>query len=142
MKSTFEDELMKHGYIVYTNKGVSMLPLLRENKDVMVIEKKEEGQLKNHDVVLFKRKNGQYVLHRILEVRSDDYWIVGDNCIYGEYVKEEQIIGVLKSVVRDGKKISVDCLNYRIYVWIWCLLFPVRIRYKKVKSIIRSIIKK
>lgn len=125
-KTTIKDELMEKGYLVYTNKGISMLPLLRHDRDLMIIEKKKEGQLKKYDAVLFIRGNGQYVLHRILKVREHDYWIVGDNCTSGEYIKEEQIIGVLTGVIRDGKKISVDDRGYRFYVWLWCYFYPIR----------------
>lgn len=126
VKSSIAEVLRDKGYIVYTNKGVSMMPLLRQDRDLMVIERKVPGQLKNHDAVLFVRTNGQYVLHRILKVRPDDYWIVGDNCIGGEFVKEEQIIGVLTGVVRDGKKISVTDPLYKLYVHVWCDVYPVR----------------
>lgn len=125
--TTFKDELLERGYLVYKNKGVSMMPLLRQDRDLMIIEKKEEGQLKKYDAVLFIRDNGQYVLHRILKVREHDYWIVGDNCFTGEYIKEEQIIGVLKGVMRDSKQISVEDKGYRLYVWLWCYFYPVRI---------------
>ena len=39
MYTTFEEELEQNGKLVYTNVGVSMLPLLREGRDVMLIEK-------------------------------------------------------------------------------------------------------
>lgn len=123
---TFEQVLESQGRLVFTNKGVSMLPLLRQDRDLMVIEKKDDARYQKYDTVLFKRKNGQYVLHRILKVREQDYWIVGDNCISGEYVKDDQILGILTSVVRDGHTISTSDLLYRIYVQTWCRCYPVR----------------
>lgn len=140
--TTFKETLFENGYLVYTNKGVSMMPLLRQDKDLMIIEKKKEGQLKNHDAVLFLRGNGQYVLHRILKVREKDYWIVGDNCVSGEYVKEEQIIGVLTAVVRDGKKITVDDRKYRLYVWLWCNFYPVRFFLLRCKGLLYRVLRK
>ena len=38
---TFEEEIRQNGYLVYTNVGASMMPLLRQNRDLMVIEQKE-----------------------------------------------------------------------------------------------------
>ena len=78
-KSTFEEQIRKHGYLVYRNVGDSMLPILRQGKDLMVISRKPEDRLKKYDVPLYKRDNGQYVLHRILKVRKNDYIICGDN---------------------------------------------------------------
>ena len=123
--SSFEEELERSGTLVFTNKGRSMLPLLRQNRDLMVIEKKGPDRCKKYDAVLFKR-GGKYVLHRILKVRERDYYIVGDNCRKGEYVRDEQILGVLKQVVRDGKTVDVDDPAYQRYVHLWCDLFPLR----------------
>lgn len=123
---TFEQVLDTQGILIYTNKGISMLPLLRQDKDVLIIEKKEPHRCNKYDVVLFKRKNGQYVLHRILKVQKNDYWIVGDNCISGEYIHEEQILGVLTGIIRNGKTIPVTDFLYNVYVQTWCRFYPVR----------------
>ena len=123
--SSFEEELERSGTLVFTNKGRSMLPLLRQNRDLMVIEKKGPERCKKYDAVLFKR-GGRYVMHRILRVREQDYYIVGDNCRKGEYVRDGQILGILKQVVRDGKTIDVEDPAYRRYVHLWCDLYPLR----------------
>ena len=77
-KSSFEEELDKKGILVYTNKGNSMYPLIRQGKDVLII-KKCNTRLKKMDVPLYKRESGQYVLHRIIKVNENDYVIRGDN---------------------------------------------------------------
>ena len=123
--STFEEELERSGTLVFTNKGRSMMPLLRENRDLMVIEKKGPERCKKYDAVLFKRGE-RYVLHRILKVREQDYYVVGDNCRKGEYVRDSQILGVLKQVVRDGRTISPEDPDYQRYVHLWCDFFPLR----------------
>lgn len=124
---TFEQELERHGRIVFTNVGVSMMPLLRQNRDLMVIERKPAGRCKKYDAVLYK-VGQRYILHRIIQVRPNDYVIVGDNCIHREYgIKDAQILGVLREVIRDGKKIDVEkSLKYRVYVHIWCDFFHIR----------------
>jgi len=120
----FEDILERDGRLIYTNKGHSMMPLLREGKDLMVIDRKGPGPLKLYDAVLFTRPGvkgrGAYVLHRILRVNGDGtYYIVGDNCYSGERVSEERILGVLTAVVRNGKQISMDSPAMRLYVRLW-----------------------
>ena len=115
---TFEEILENDGHLAFTNKGISMRPLLFEGRDIMLIEKKTERP-KKLDAVLFKR-NGinekeTYDMHRILRVNNDGtYWIIGDNCISGETVKEEQVIGVLSGIIRKGKTISVTEHLYRL----------------------------
>ena len=122
---TFEDILERDGVLVYTTRGVSMRPLLRQGRDVMMIEKPKE-HWKKYDAVLFLRKNGQYVLHRILKVYPDRCWIVGDNCISGEMVPNDRIIGVMTSVKRNGRVIRPTDWLYRVYVRLWCAPYPVR----------------
>ena len=123
----FEDIIERDGKLIYTNVGDSMHPLIRQDRDLLIIEK-PEGRLKKYDVPLYKRDSGQYVLHRILKVRDDDYVICGDNRCSREYgITDRHIIGVLTAVVRDGKEISVTDLKYRLYVHLWCDLFPLRV---------------
>lgn len=125
-KVTYEEELAAHGRIVTTNKGVSMMPLLRQGRDLMIIERRPEKRCKRLDAVLFKRLNGEYVMHRILRVREHDYYIVGDNCVNGEYVTDDQIIGILTAVIRNNRTIPVADRLYRMYVHVWCDGYPVR----------------
>jgi hypothetical protein len=111
----FEDVLKRYGKLVYPNKGVSMMPLLRQGRDLMVIERKDGVPFKKYDAVLFKRPSSRgrddYVLHRILRVNKDGgYWIVGDNCCAGDIVREDQILGTLTAVLRGGRRPS----RYRI----------------------------
>lgn len=126
-RSTFEQELAKNGKLIYYNVGDSMLPLIRQGLDLLEIVPKPAGRLHRYDVPLYRRSSGQYVLHRILKVRPQDYVLCGDNRWTREYgVTDGQIIGVLHSVIRDGKPFSVECPKYRLYVHLWCDCFPVR----------------
>lgn len=122
----FEDVIERDRQLVYTNVGDSMRPLIRQDRDILIIEK-YEGRLKKYDVPLYKRDSGQYVLHRVLKVRDSDYVICGDNRYNKEYgITDRHIIGVLTAVVRDGKEIPITNWRYRLYVHLWCDLFPIR----------------
>ena len=138
---SYEEELLLHGRILRTNKGVSMMPLIRENRDVMIIEKRE-GRLRKYDAPLYKR-DGEYVVHRIIKVRDNSYDIIGDNCINIERgIKDEQIIGVLTGVIRNGKTITADSFKYKAYCHIWCDLLFVRIEILKLVSLLRAVMRK
>ncbi|WP_028518354.1 S24/S26 family peptidase [Ruminococcus flavefaciens] len=124
--STFEEQLAKNGKLIYTNKGDSMMPLIKQDRDLLII-KPVQGRLKKYDVPLYKRDSGQYVLHRILKVRKNDYVICGDNRWVKEYgIRDRHIIGVLVAVIRNGKEVSVNNWKYKVYVHLWCDLFPLR----------------
>ena len=133
-KRTFEQALAERGSFVTAAQGVSMLPLIRPGRDLVEITRKGEARCKKHDVVLYKR-DGKYILHRVLKVRPGDYVIAGDHQIYKEYgVTDEQIIGVLSAVIRGGKRIAVTDRGYRCYVRVWCGLYPVRCALRRGKA--------
>jgi hypothetical protein len=136
--TTFEEELQRHGVLVYTNVGYSMMPLLRQRRDLVEIVKKQPGRCKKYDVVLYKR-TGKYILHRILKVLPDSYVIVGDHNYVREHnVKDDQIIGVLAAVVRDGRRIPVNDWRYRLYVHLWCDLYPFRAVILHIKARLKN----
>ena len=143
--TSFEEILDKTGFLAYTNVGVSMMPLLRQGKDVMEIKKKGAERCKKYDAVLYK-VGERYILHRILKVRETDYVIVGDNCFRKEYgITDEQILGVLTGVVRGGKHgrhIHVTDPLYRFYVHLWCDVYPVRALLLRTKSLCRRAVSK
>ena len=47
--TTFEEELARSGRLIYTNYGDSMRPLIRQDRDILIIEK-HNGRLKKYDV--------------------------------------------------------------------------------------------
>ena len=131
---SFEEELEKNAMILHTNKGVSMMPLLRQGRDVMIISR-ATGRLKKYDAPLYKRPNGDYVVHRILRVDKDSYVICGDNCFRREFgIADSQIIGVLTGIIRDGKTIPVTSKKYKLYVHLWCDFFYIRAAVLYLKS--------
>ena len=138
--SSFAETLEKKGYIVYTNMGYSMLPLLRQQKDVIEIRKKGPGRCRKYDVVLYKRGN-KYILHRILKVLPEGYLIAGDHCTVVERdIKDDNILGVMTRVLRNGKNITPENIWYRIYVHLWCDVYPVRMMVLWIKSFFKKAI--
>lgn len=136
MNHTFEQELDETGWLVFQNAGTSMMPLLRQNRDVFVIRKKGGERCKKYDAVLYKR-GGRYVLHRVLAVRERDYVICGDNCFQKEYgITDADILGTMTEVVRDGKSIPVTDRRYLCYVHLWCDFFWIRAALLRLRSLL------
>ena len=143
MKMTFEEVLEREGRLVYTNVGISMLPLLRQGKDLFVVEKRGPERLRAGDVVLYRRPPNQYVLHRIVKVRERDYVILGDNCVNREYgITDEDILGVLTGFVRKGKHHTVTEKGYRLYSFLMVRGADVRIFFKRAVAFGKAGIKK
>ena len=141
--ATFEELLARDGYLVYTNVGRSMLPLLRERRDIIEIRRKGPDRCKKFDVALYKRGD-RYILHRVLKVLPEGYLIAGDNNTFVETdIRDEHILGVMTRVIRGGKSISVNDWRYRLYVRLWCGAYPVRMLIlragRKARSLLKSI---
>ncbi len=114
-----EQYLSENGTLTYSNKGTSMLPLLREGKDMFTLKRKEAERCRVGDVVLYKRPPKDYVLHRVVEVRENDYVILGDNCITYEYgITDSDILGVMTGFIRGGREYSIESSGYRLYTFI------------------------
>ena len=104
--------------VSFSPRGVSMLPLIKEGRDSVTLSP-VEGRLRRFDVPLYRRKNGQYVLHRVVRV-GDSYTCVGDNQFaLEEGITDGQVIAVMTSMVRKGKKITTKDPLYRLYCIFW-----------------------
>ncbi len=117
-RGEFEKYLCRHGEVMMPIQGTSMLPLLRQGKDLVLIERKKENhRYEEGDVILYRRvEKNQYVLHRIIHVGADDYILLGDNCFSKEYgIRDENILGIMTGFVRSGRYHSVQEKGYEWY---------------------------
>ena len=121
---TFEDLLARDGKLVYKTRGRSMEPMLRQDRDLVILEP-VKGKLKRHDAALYRRGK-DYVLHRVIQAGENNYLFRGDNTYAEEIVHPEAVIGVLTGFVRKGKQISVTDRKYCLYVKCWCAAYPLR----------------
>lgn len=102
------EKLQSGGEVVIPITGTSMLPLLKAGKDYAVLAKAPE-KLNKYDIPFYRRDDGHFVLHRIVGEDENGYILCGDNQSVKEYgVKHSQIIGVLKYIERNGKRLSVE----------------------------------
>lgn len=62
MSATFEELLERDGKLVYKTRGVSMEPMLRQDRDLVVI-RIPFSRLRKYDVALYKRGDS-YVLRK------------------------------------------------------------------------------
>ena len=63
-------------------RGNSMLPLIRPNIDSVLIERPTE--ISRYDILLYRRQNGQFVLHRLMKIEKDTFTMCGDHQYYLE----------------------------------------------------------
>lgn len=140
---TYEEYLAQYGELTYRIKGVSMLPMLKQGRDLFTVTAKGPQRCRKYDIVLYRRPPEEYVLHRIIEVREHDYVILGDNCINKEYgIRDEDILGVMTSFVRNEKTILVTDWRYRLYSHFWVVIHPLIHFFKRVKWYLIRLVKR
>lgn len=109
------------GEVSFTTAGISMMPLLRDRCDKVVLSKPRSVPCKN-DVAFYQRDNGQYVLHRIISSKNGEYVLRGDNQSVLEYgITNKHIIAIAVAFERNGKLIKCSDFKYKLY----CFLLPV-----------------
>ena len=138
---SFEEFINNHGYLLYTNVGGSMLPFLREKKDIIEICPVQR-KIKKYEVVLYKKSN-KYILHRCISSSSAGYVFAGDHNTFKEYgVKDEDIIGVMTRVVRNGRSIYPSNLLYKVYYHLWVDFFSIRVILLRGKLVVHLVVKR
>ena len=82
--------------------GNSMAPFLIHERDTIFF-RKPEAKLKKGDMVFFKRRNGQYIMHRIHHVKPDGYYIVGDAWLHMIPLRRPVMALYTKLLFRGGR---------------------------------------
>ncbi len=103
-------------------RGTSMFPLLHNQKDLVRLNP-ITSDLKKKDIVLYRRNDGAYVLHRIIKISNGIYSMAGDNQrIIETPIYREQILAIVTHLIKNNKEIDVKKnKKYRFYTWFWCL---------------------
>ena len=119
--------------VILRLKGNSMFPLLRNGKDVVVLEKCPAESLQPMDVVLF-RYRGKHVLHRIILRNGNDLLIQGDGSIVAkEQCTINDVVGKVTGICRpSGKILSVESWKWTLPSRLWRISNPLRVFMLKV----------
>ena len=114
-----ETVLQEGGEITFTPRGNSMRPMLKGGVDVITLTRFNRP-LKKYALPLYRRENGQLVLHRVRHVVKDGYLMCGDNQTRMEFVPFSWVFGVMTAYYRDEKEHSLRHFGYRCYVRLYC----------------------
>ena len=115
-----ESEIAEGRSVRFRSKGVSMYPLIRGDKDDILLIPCDREELKAMDVVLF-RYRGRHVMHRIVRREGDLLILKGD----GSYTAMEEcsvndVIGIVNAVIKpSGKFVSVESRRWKLPSFIW-----------------------
>ena len=122
-----QEQLKAGGQVTIPVTGTSMKPTLVSGRDSVTLTRLE-GSPKRLDLPLYRRQNGQFVLHRIVSLEPDgSFTCCGDH----QWVREpglrpEQIVGMVCAIQRQGRSFSVQAPGHRLWVRLWVGLLPCR----------------
>ncbi len=112
------EQLAAGGSVRFMPRGVSMMPMLRQGIDSVVLSPLP-GKLKKFDLPLYQRDNGQYVLHRIVKAKKT-YTCIGDNqFVFEQGLRQDQMIAVVTAFYRGSRHHSVKEPGYWLYCRFW-----------------------
>lgn len=129
------ETLARDGTVSFTANGSSMHPFIRGGTDKVVLHSLPE-RIRKHDIVFYRRKNGQFVLHRVVACKGSAFVMCGDNqFILERNVTRDLMIGIVSSLERDGRSIDPFSFSGKVY----CFFLPCRrffLRLKRYFSLI------
>ena len=120
--------------------GSSMIPFLKENRDTVVLQKTD--RLKKGQIVFFRRKSGEFILHRIRKIYPNGRLLInGDAQAWCEVIQREQVLAVVQSIKRSNRCINPDSTPSAILRCLWYPTRPIRPSILKVYGLFRRIFK-
>lgn len=126
-KMKIEEILIKNQKSVQLHPiGYSMYPLIVPERDEVIISPLKK-KIRRGDVLLFRRKSGKLVLHRVIKVKESKLYFVGDNQTEIEGpIETSQVLGIMSSFIHKKTKYSVSNPLYFLSWQIWLILLPLR----------------
>lgn len=122
--------------------GNSMLPFLVHRRDTVWLTGVDR-ELKRGDIVLYRRRSGGYILHRIVRVEGGCYTMAGD----GQHITEpgitgEQIMAVVCAARRKGKRQEPGCFWWDFFEKVWVRMVPLRRPVLKVYGLANKLFRR
>ena len=106
--------------------GGSMTPFLIHGRDTVYLSKPENAP-KRGDMLLYRRRDGSYVLHRVYRVEGERCTMVGDaQTLLEPGICREQILAKVTAVRRKGKLLQKGDVLWWVFEKIWIRMVPLR----------------
>ena len=121
----FLEQFAQGKSVKFAPRGISMLPMLRQGIDCVILSPLP-GKLQKYDLPLYRRDDGKYVLHRVVEA-GETYTCMGDNQFVPEPgLRHDQMIALVTGFTRGERMHQVTEPMYRLYCRLWHYSRPVR----------------
>lgn len=119
-------------------RGTSMLPMLVEGEDSVLLAAAKDIAV--GDVLFYRRDNGAFVLHRLIDLHGDKLTMCGDHQRALEYgVRREQVLARLVGFYKGEAYHSVEDAEYRAYARKMVKRFPFYRKNEKLFAFLKKI---
>ena len=109
-----------------TITGNSMSPFLIHGRDTVYLSRLTRPARRG-DMLLYRRDNGAYILHRVYAVTPDAYTMVGDAQTELEHgIRPDQVIAVVTRVARKEQELCPGSFWWDFFATAWLRLLPLR----------------
>ena len=106
--------------------GGSMSPFLIGGRDTVFLSRLDRPARRG-DILLYRRDNGGYVLHRVYRAEAEVLTMVGDaQRILEPGIREDQVIALVTKAERKGKLLSPGCFWWDFFEKVWIRMIPLR----------------
>lgn len=130
----------ENGIFVLTVTGTSMTPTLYPDISSVTLVSVDKKPVRKYDIVLFKRDNGDIVLHRVIKILTDGMLLVnGDSQVWTEKIKRENILAVAQSYTKNNRIVKCSGIHFRCKSAVWCMLRPLRPKIFRFSAEMKSI---
>lgn len=106
--------------------GNSMVPFLVHRRDTVYLSA-VSCPLRKGDLVLYRRDNGAYVLHRVARLEKEGYCMLGDAQTELEHgVRLDQICAIAVAAERKGRRQRPGTFWWEFFEKVWIRVVPLR----------------
>jgi hypothetical protein len=121
-----------------TVTGNSMSPFLIHGRDTVYLSRLTRP-VRRGDILLYRRENGAYVLHRVYAVDPEGYTMVGDAQTELETgIRPNQVIAIVTRVIRKDQELRPGSFWWDFFETAWLRLLSVRRPIHNFYSVIKK----
>lgn len=122
--------------------GNSMSPFLVDGRDTVYLSRLTKP-VKKGDVILYQRKNGTYILHRVYKIKNGSFTMLGDAQTEPEEgILPEQIVAVMTSADRKGKKETPGSFWWEFFEKVWIRIPALRPPLRNIYTAASKLLKR
>lgn len=106
--------------------GSSMNPFLVHGRDTVYLSRLTR-LVRRGDMLLYRRENGNYVLHRVFKAGPESLTMIGDaQTVLESGIRREQVIAIVTRVERKGKQLGPGSFWWEFFEKVWIRIIPLR----------------